>query len=107
MRNVLVLAAAFVLVVLSGFTSGAPGTVNTVTGVVVSEKTGKPVADALVYVTLGEEEALSNAKGEFKITTIRKLPLLLTAEHWDYKKQQLDITDINQKLQVRLKPRIN
>ena len=107
MRNVLVLATAFALVVLSGFTLETPGNVNTVTGVVVSERTGKPVVDALVYVTLGEEEALSNAKGEFKITTIRKLPLVLTTEHWDYKKQQLDITDINQKLQVRLKPRIN
>lgn len=107
MRNVLVLVAAFVLVILSGFTLATPGNINTVTGVVVSEKTGKPVADALVYVTLGEEEALTNVKGEFKITTIRKLPLVLTTEHWDYKKQQLDITDINQKLQVKLKPRIN
>lgn len=107
MKKLIVLWTFFILVIQSGFTPAALLLSNTVTGIVVSEKTGKPVADAFVYVTLGEEEALTNAKGEFKITTVRKLPLTITTEHWEYKKQQLDVTETGQKLLIRLKGRIN
>ncbi len=72
-------------------------------GVVIAEKTGKPVSNALVYAIEGEEEALTNSKGEFRLFTSRKTPLLLTVERWEYEKKKLTITDAGQKVSIKLK----
>ncbi len=73
----------------------------TVSGVVVSEN-GKPVAGVLTYITSGEEEALTNSKGEFSIRTMRSTPFVLTAEHWEYKKEAVTVSDAGKRITVRL-----
>lgn len=95
-------------VILSGFISDKPGRVSYyLAGTIVSGKTGKPVKNVLVAVTPGEEEALTNAQGEFKIETIKKPPFILTAEHLNYEKLRIGIDDVNKKLVIRLKPNEN
>jgi len=95
-------------VILSGFISDEPeGITYYLAGTIVSEKTGKPVKNVLVAVTPGEEEALTNAQGEFKIETIKKTPFILTAEHLNYEKLRMGINDVNKKLVIRLRPKEN
>ena len=47
-------------------TLGQPVTIE---GIVISAETGRPLQDVHVFVIQGEEEALSDARGVFKITT--------------------------------------
>lgn len=81
--------------------------VNTIKGVVLSESTGKPVSAALVYVVLGEEEALTKAAGAFSIETSHGYPIEVLTEHRDYLKQSVILKGPTDKLVVRLKPRQN
>lgn len=76
----------------------------TVSGVILSD-TGKPVAGALVYVTPGEEEALTKEKGEFSIETSKKTPFVLTAEHWEYQKATVTVTDAGKRVTIKLTKR--
>ncbi len=78
---------------------------NTVKGIVLSDKTGKPVPGVLVYIVLGEEEALTKGQGEFSIETTKKLPLEVVTEHRDYKKQSVELSVLTGKLVIRLTAR--
>ena len=73
-------------------------------GTVVAETTGKPVTNAHVYILDGEEEALTNYKGEFSIMSWQKAPFKLTAEKHDgYEKTSIIITNPSVKQVIRLK----
>jgi len=71
-------------------------------GTVVSEIDGKPVAKALVYVVEGEEEALTNEKGGFRLNTFQKLPLQLSVEKPGFRKVKITVTAFSQGLLIRL-----
>ena len=47
---------------------------DTVKGKVVTKDAKRPVKNALVYIVKGEEETLTNEKGEFVIGTWRSVP---------------------------------
>lgn len=94
----------FCLVAVSFAKPVAPR-VNTINGVVLSESTGKPVSAALVYVVLGEEEALTKAAGAFSIETSHDYPIEVLAEHREYVKQSVILKNATDKLVIRLKPR--
>ncbi len=74
-------------------------------GTVVSEKTGKPVPRALVYTRAGEEEALTNDKGQFKIETSQDLPVTVTAEQWQHESKKVTVSDAGSKITIRLRPK--
>lgn len=76
-----------------------------VTGIVVADNTGKPLARVHVYVVDGEEEALTNNRGEFRIETTAKFPVQVTAEHQDYFKYRTAVNSSGQKLVIRMKPK--
>ena len=57
------------LFVLSGPAVAQKNSPSIVEGKVLSESTGQPVTKAHVYILDGEEEALTNNKGEFRIKT--------------------------------------
>ena len=50
---------------------------HTLHGVVANKVTGKPLPDIYLYTVKGEEEAITNQKGEFKFISWQKLPLTL------------------------------
>ena len=50
----------------------------TVAGVVKDKQTGEPVRHVHVFTVKGEEEAVSNDKGEFNFTTWQQSPSLTT-----------------------------
>ena len=76
----------------------------TVTGNIQDSRSGKPIAGAHVYVTKGEEENFSSAKGEFAVKTWKSLPVTVVVEHNDYKTQTLRITSGTERLTISLTP---
>lgn len=96
-----IFSAFIVIAALSSFLKPAGETV-TVSGIVVSDQTGKPLPAVLVYVTEGEEEALTKEKGEFRVETAKKLPFTVTAEHWEYEKRIIRVTGTDKKLIIRM-----
>lgn len=73
-------------------------------GKVVVETTGKPVASAHVYILDGEEEALTNSQGEFKIRSWQKAPFKVTVKKYgNYQDESVTVTNPSQKLVIRLK----
>lgn len=77
----------------------------TVSGQVLSEKTGKPVDGVFVYTISGEEEAITKNKGEFTIQTSKKTPFILSAEHRDFETGSIKITNPGQRIVFKLKPK--
>ena len=72
-------------------------------GTIVAGKSNTPVPRVHVYVLDGEEEALTNSKGEFKLTTWQALPVTITAEHAEYETQRIRVTNAAQRQQIVLK----
>ena len=70
-----------------------------VKGVVVAENK-QPVANAYLYIVKGEEEALTNAKGEFTITSNEKMPISLTIVHKDFKTATWKVNNTAQPLTI-------
>jgi uncharacterized protein YfaS (alpha-2-macroglobulin family) len=46
-------------------------------GLVTNKQTGKPLSDVYLYTVKGEEEAITDQKGEFKFVTWGKLPVTI------------------------------
>ena len=92
----------FSIIILPGHTP-ATGKQQIVEGVLISGKSGKPVNYAHVYIVHGEEEALTNAKGEFKISTSQPFPLTLTIDHKDFQQTKLTVANNSGKLSIKLK----
>ncbi len=103
MKNVIPVLLLLLFILLnSSFVPVSGKRLITVKGTVLSDKTGKPVPGALVYIVLGEEEALTKVKGEFSIETTKKLPLEVVTEHRDYKKHSVELTSLTDNLVIRL-----
>lgn len=101
-RNLVLLT--FILGIILSFTHKPNTSGNAVvSGVVLADNTGKPLSNAHVYIVHGEEEALTNSKGEFSIETAKKFPVTLTAEHQGFKKFQAMVTSPGQKQIIKLK----
>jgi hypothetical protein len=73
-------------------------------GKVLAESTGKPITDAHVFVLDGEEEALTNQRGEFIIKSWQKPPYKITVEKpGHYHKASIVVSDVSGKTVIRLK----
>jgi hypothetical protein len=82
-----------------------PARPSTIEGAVKNSTTGKYIENVYIYITSGEEEALSNHKGAFTISTWQDLPVTLVIEHPVYKKQKIRITDASQYQLIKLDPK--
>lgn len=72
-------------------------------GVVTNAETGKPIPGVYLFVTEGEEEALTDSKGGFTIKTWKPLPLLLTSQAQDYHNVRLKVVQASGMINVKLK----
>ena len=103
-RSIQQLAGILLFIILPGFTQGETRPSSTgVQGRVVNADTGLPINGAYVYTVEGEEEALTGKNGDFKFTTWRAFPFVLTVQHRDYHKQELQITSAPKLLEIKLK----
>ena len=71
-------------------------------GTIISADTKQPITNAYVYIVKGEEEALTNSKGEFTITTAEQLPFSLTVIHKDFKESKYKISNSSQSVKIIL-----
>jgi hypothetical protein len=63
----------------------------TIAGTVLQQKDQKPLENTYLYIIPGEEEAVTEKKGKFLITTWQSFPVTIVVEHHQYKKKQLRI----------------
>lgn len=91
------------LIVLMNISSAVPvkNLNHSVQGVVVDKLSGTPLSNIYLYTVKGEEEAISNNKGEFKITTWQKLPLTIYVHNKDG--QDISIVVTNPKQYIKIK----
>ena len=78
---------------------------QTIVGAVKNSATDKYIENVYIYITSGEEEALSNNKGAFTISTWQDLPVTLVIEHPIYKQKKIRITDASQYQLIKLDPK--
>ena len=67
------------------------GAVATIAGTVLHQKDQKPLENAYLYIIPGEEEAVTDKKGKFLITTWHPFPVTIVVEHRHCKKKKLKI----------------
>jgi hypothetical protein len=82
-----------------------PDRPHTIAGTVKNSTTDKTIENVYIYITSGEEEALSNSKGTFTISTWQDLPVTLVIEHPIYKQKKVRITDASQYQLIKLDPK--
>lgn len=85
---------------LAGITKHKPAPI-VIQGKVVVQANKKPVSEAYLYITIGEEEAITDKDGSFTIKTWQSLPATITVEHKRYVKKKVNVTD-NNKLLIEL-----
>jgi hypothetical protein len=78
---------------------------HTIAGIVKNSANDKTIENVYIYITSGEEEALSNNKGAFTISTWQDLPVTLVIEHPVYKQKKVRITDASQQQLIKLDPK--
>jgi hypothetical protein len=86
------IALPFLLLISLNYKQPLPIQKEIVEGKVISEISHKPVSNAHVYIVDGEEEALTNSKGEFRIETIQKFPLIITVDQQRHERKKLTIS---------------
>lgn len=62
-------------------------------GKIVAQPLNRPVHEAYIYVTIGEEEAITDNDGNFTIKTWQSLPLTCIVEHKDFNKKKISVND--------------
>lgn len=80
MKKIVLLTLPLIAVFCS-FQTHQKRTPVVIEGVVMSNSDGKPVSQAHVYIVHGEEEALTDRKGNFRIESWQKLPAKLTVAY--------------------------
>lgn len=100
-RSLLIALPAFILHTSEIY----PDRPHTIAGTVKNSATDKTIENVYIYITSGEEEALSNNKGIFTISTWQDLPVILVIEHPIYKQKKVRITDASQYQLIKLDPK--
>ena len=93
MKNYVLYTSVLILAffISSSFTHKANKFTLQIRGVVIAADTKQPIANAYLYIVKGEEEVLTNSKGEFSLTTSEKIPCTVTVIHKDFKQYKLNV----------------
>lgn len=105
MKNI-TLTLVGLLVLLASFTIVPQNLPIIIKGVVVEENTRKPVQNAYVFIIDGEEEDLTNSKGEFRIESWQKLPVTINVTNANYQKYSAKVNDATKQQHIRLKSKL-
>ncbi|MEI6948932.1 hypothetical protein V9K67_17220 [Paraflavisolibacter sp. H34] len=79
-----------------------PSEQTTLEGVVTYKASGKPAANVYLYTVKGEEEALTNERGEFRFSTGQKLPVTVYVQQDETLKLKLIVANSGRKLTIQL-----
>lgn len=75
-----------------------------VSGIVVNSVTKEPVGNVYIHAVKGEEESLSNGKGNFKLLCWKTPPVSVVFEKGGYKPQKILVNNDRRNLKVVLEP---
>lgn len=76
---------------------------KTIEGTVISASNGQAVDKAFCYIIKGNEEIVTNNRGEFRIKTWQEFPLTITIEHSDYETETVKITSAQTNIKIHLR----
>lgn len=82
-----------------------PARPYTIAGTIKNGTTDKNIQNAYIYIISGEEEALTNNKGAFTISTWQELPVTLIIERPTYKQKKIRITNVSEHQVIKLEPK--
>lgn len=74
----------------------------TLQGSVISKENGKPLGDIYLYTIKGEEEAVTNQKGEFKFVTWKSLPLTIYIHYKEAEEIRMVVTNPVELIKIKL-----
>ncbi|WP_081658844.1 carboxypeptidase-like regulatory domain-containing protein [Terrimonas ferruginea] len=87
---------------LSSFHGNAVPAAVVVQGKVVDARNDKPIAKVHVYVVRGEEEALTDNNGRFRVQSWQSLPLKVSATAQGFQTVSLLVKEPGKELVIRL-----
>ena len=70
-------------------------------GLITNKQTGKPLSNVYLYSVKGEEEAITDEKGEFKLITWKKLPVTIHIQNKN-EEVRVVITNPSEFLKIKL-----
>jgi hypothetical protein len=71
-------------------------------GIVTSKENGKALGDIYLYTVKGEEEAITNQKGEFRFVTWKKLPVTIHVHYRQEEDVRVVITNPAEVIKIKL-----
>ncbi|RTL59046.1 MAG: hypothetical protein EKK37_12090 [Sphingobacteriales bacterium] len=80
----------------------APDIPVIIKGTVIDYRSDEPVTKALVATVKGEEESLTNNKGEFRIESWENFPITVSVFHKDYQPVELTINSANKPVVIKI-----
>ena len=83
-------------------TTGTKPTEYTLQGIVTNKENGKPLEDIYLYTLKGEEEAITNKKGEFRFVTWKKLPVTIHVHYNEAKEIRVFVSNPSELLKIKL-----
>lgn len=105
MKALMVPCLLLLSVMILSFTDMVHVVPSVLKGTVVSGLNKKPVVRAYVTAVSGEEEALTDAEGNFTLRTWQSLPVTITIQHSDYATSKLVIADTSHAQLIQLTER--
>ncbi|MCP9749804.1 carboxypeptidase-like regulatory domain-containing protein [Ferruginibacter sp. HRS2-29] len=75
---------------------------NEVSGTIISEETKSPIDKAYLYVVKGEEEATTDANGNFRFTTWQDKPVKIFISHKNFKSRVITLNGVYRNLRIVL-----
>jgi hypothetical protein len=70
-------------------------------GIVTSKESGKALGDVYLYTVKGEEEAITNKKGEFRFVTWKKLPVTIHI-HKEHEEVRVVVSNPSEFIKIKL-----
>ena len=74
----------------------------TLQGIVASKENGKALSDIYLYTVKGEEEAITNQKGEFRFVTWKQLPVTIHVHSKDADEIRVIVTNPSELIKIKL-----
>ena len=71
-------------------------------GIVTSKENGKALGNVYLYTVKGEEEAITNQKGEFRFVTWKKLPVTINIHYKEAEQVRVVVTNPSEFIRIKL-----
>jgi hypothetical protein len=71
-------------------------------GIVTSKENGKALGNIYLYTIKGEEEAITNQKGEFSFASWKKLPITIHVHYKEEEEVRVVVTNPSEFIKIKL-----